>query len=215
MAKIEKTIVEIQRLFDSFNSRFYDNKLIQPIITVQTNGKKHRAMGWCSTRKIWKDNIKNEEYFEITICAEYLNRSIEDICSTLLHEMVHLYHFQNGIKDVSRSGMYHNKKFKETAEKKGLIVEYDNSIGWSISTLNNNTKNFLNSLDIDKKAFALTRYRNINGEKPTRKHSTRKYICPICGMSVRATKEVNIMCGDCDMTMETLDQEFFGEMLRK
>ncbi len=33
------------------------------------------------------------------------------------------------------------------------------------------------------------------GRKPT---STRKYACPCCGMSVRATKAVNIACMDCN-----------------
>ena len=31
-----------------------------------------------------------------------------------------------------------------------------------------------------------------------RKSSSRKYACPCCGMSVRATKVVNIACMDCD-----------------
>ena len=31
--------------------------------------------------------------------------------------------------------------------------------------------------------------------------STRKYKCPICGQSVRATKHVNIMCLDCNAPM--------------
>ena len=32
---------------------------------------------------------------------------------------------------------------------------------------------------------------------PPRTSSTRKYICPCCGNSVRATKTVNIACLDC------------------
>ena len=32
-------------------------------------------------------------------------------------------------------------------------------------------------------------------EKP--KQSMRKYVCPKCGCIIRATKEVNIICGDC------------------
>lgn len=39
-----------------------------------------------------------------------------------------------------------------------------------------------------------------NGVKPKR-CSTRKYVCPICNMSVRATREVRIKCGDCDVQM--------------
>lgn len=33
---------------------------------------------------------------------------------------------------------------------------------------------------------------------PPRRSSSRKYECPCCGMSVRATKIVNIACLDCD-----------------
>ena len=36
-----------------------------------------------------------------------------------------------------------------------------------------------------------------SGEAP-RKSSSRKYVCPCCGMRVRATKVVNIACMDCD-----------------
>ena len=30
------------------------------------------------------------------------------------------------------------------------------------------------------------------------KCSTRKYICPCCGNSFRATKDINVMCMDCN-----------------
>ena len=33
--------------------------------------------------------------------------------------------------------------------------------------------------------------------KTKKPSSTRKYICPCCHQSVRATKAVNILCGDC------------------
>ncbi len=36
---------------------------------------------------------------------------------------------------------------------------------------------------------------------PPRPSSTRKYICPCCGNSVRATKAVNIACLDCNERM--------------
>ena len=37
---------------------------------------------------------------------------------------------QNKVQDTSRSGMYHNKKFKEVAEKHGLTVEKDSKYGY-------------------------------------------------------------------------------------
>ena len=33
---------------------------------------------------------------------------------------------------------------------------------------------------------------------PPRTSSSRKYMCPCCGMSVRATKVVNVACLDCN-----------------
>lgn len=29
-----------------------------------------------------------------------------------------------------------------------------------------------------------------------------KYVCPECGAIIRATKEVNVVCGDCDVPFE-------------
>ena len=52
---------------------------------------------------------------------------------TLMHEMVHYYCQLNGIADVSQNGRYHNKKFKEEAEKRGLVISWGQYIGWSIT----------------------------------------------------------------------------------
>lgn len=47
--------------------------------------------------------------------------------------MVHYYCQLNGIADVSQNGRYHNKKFKEEAEKRGLVISWGQYIGWSIT----------------------------------------------------------------------------------
>ena len=36
---------------------------------------------------------------------------------------------------------------------------------------------------------------------PRKTSSTRKYVCPCCGMSVRATRMVRIACLDCEQQM--------------
>lgn len=46
-----------------------------------------------------------------------------------------------------------------------------------------------------------------------KKSSTRKYVCPCCGMSVRATKVVNIKCGDCNVTMLQASTEAIENLL--
>lgn len=208
------TIEELYRMFEFFNSRFFNSELEKPVILVQTNGRHKYTLGWCTTKKVWRDHQGSESYYEITICAEYLNRSIEEIIGTLLHEMVHLNNLQFGIKDTSRSGTYHNKKFKEVAEQKGLIIEYDKRIGWSLTKLKENTKAMIDELKPSKDLFkvarrnpyTLTTTSNNNEDNETEgarempKSSMRKYVCPTCGTIVRATKEVNIVCADCQET---------------
>lgn len=230
MTRLESLNIELNRLFDIFNKQFYNGELRKPVIAVQTNGREARTMGWCTCDKVWKDHNTNEYYYEITICSEYLYRDIEEICSTLLHEMVHLYCQEHDIKDTSRGHTYHNKRFKAVAEQHGLIVSYDNRIGWSSSILTPDAAAFVQE-NADKSVFVVTRNRHTapkppqlpvddgeeagedtdsgdpeNGtedgteggtepEKP--KQSMRKYVCPKCGCIIRATKEVNIICGDC------------------
>lgn len=238
MTSLEKLNEELNRLFDLFNEKFYSGQLRKPVIAVQTNGghgRKRYSMGWCTCDKVWKDHNTNDFYYEITICSEYLYRSVEEICSTLLHEMVHLYCNEQGIKDTSRGNTYHNKRFKEIAESHGLTVSYDERIGWSISQLTEEAGAFVDE-KADKSAFVVTRARHTppkppeaptegaegeggestagepeggtedgtggeeQPEKP--KQSLRKYVCPKCGCIIRASKEVNVICGECKVAFE-------------
>ena len=38
--------------------------------------------------------------------------------------------------------------------------------------------------------------------KKTSSQSSRKYVCPCCGLIIRATKVVRVQCMDCEMEME-------------
>ena len=96
---------------------------------------------------------------------------------------------------------YHNKKFKEAAEQHGLDVGKDPKYGWTITTLDAEARAFVDSLQ-DKK-FELHRKHlpKIPGLSKA-KQSSRKYVCPMCGLIIRATKEVNVICGDCGCAFE-------------
>lgn len=122
----------------------------------------------------------------------------------LLHEMVHLYNLQNDIKDTSRGNGYHNKRFKEEAEKRSLNISCSPKIGWSDTKLNDEARQLVAD-KANATAFTLSRARAVDdGDMPAPKpkSSTRKYICPVCGAIIRSTKEVNVICGDCDVAFE-------------
>ena len=82
---LQQSQKNLEELFDLFNEKLYNGELERPIISIQSDTK-NNCYGWCTTYKAWSTN-DNEEYYEINLCAEYMTRSIFEICSTLLHEM--------------------------------------------------------------------------------------------------------------------------------
>lgn len=195
---LQQVIGKLEDLFSKFNEKFFNNELEKPVITCSPDTTKG-AYGWCTAWRAWKKDDDSEGFYEINMYAEHLNRPFEEICETLIHEMVHLLNLQRGIQDTSRSGMYHNKKFKQTAEEHGLVVEKDSKYGWCRTSLSEEALEYINTLD--GKAFTLVRSR-IPKVKSSSSSSSKKYVCPGCGAIIRATKEVNVMCADCELHFE-------------
>lgn len=113
--------------------------------------------------------------------------------------MVHLWNLQTDVQDTSRGGTYHNKKFKAVAEEHGLIIDQHPKYGWTITSLNGQAAEFIKGMD--GQGFKLYRSK-IPKIKTSSSSSSRKYVCPGCGMIIRATKEVNVICGDCNVEFE-------------
>jgi len=212
---IQSAIDELQRMFKLLNETYFNNELERPVITILTDNTSG-AYGWISVAKVWSSK-DNAWFREINLCAEYLNRPMELVITTLAHEMCHLLNIQLGIQDTSRSGTYHNQKFKDVAEARGLIVLKDPKYGFCV------TKPSEDFTALVKKhcragCFKLERMKTYRDGTPkitvtgsdgkektvTRtRQSSRKYTCPECGLIVRATKEANIICGDCGKSMVT------------
>ena len=193
-------ISELHRAFKLFNESLFNGALPEPAILVAPRGNKKLTLGWCTVGKVWKNEVTEEERYEINLCAEALNRGIYPVMATLLHEMVHLHNLVNEIKDTSRGGTYHNMKFKKVAEERGLIVEHGEKIGWSLTKLQGTTMDLIDGANFDEAVFSFGR-REMNSEedkkRKKKKGSVRKYVCPRCGCIIRASKQVKVICGDC------------------
>ncbi|MDE7464007.1 MAG: SprT-like domain-containing protein [Clostridiales bacterium] len=187
-------------LFDYCNTNLFHGELNKPVITVQQDPR-NKACGWFTVNKVWHERGENGGHaYELNMPAQELNRPITEIASTLIHEMCHLYAAQNNIQDTSRSCTYHNKMFKKIAEKHGLNVECVKTIGWSRTSLTADTKAMIDGF-VKEFPDELIYRSPVEKGQAVKTSSTRKYECPCCGMSVRATKEVNIKCADCDVLM--------------
>ena len=109
------------------------------------------------------------------------------------------------IKDTSNNGVYHNKRFKAMAEAHGLEVEHHPKYGWTITSPGINLLDFIEQqgwqdLQMVEGVSLLDVLGTLpkgSGSRTKKPSSTRKYICPKCGNSCRATKTINIICGDC------------------
>ena len=185
----------LEDAFDALNKEYFENALPKPIITVQTSPK---AYGHFTTSEVWKDGQRKRAYHEINIGAESLDRPIANTIATLVHEMVHFYCQVNDIQDTSRGNTYHNNRFKDEAEKRALSVEYDKRVGWSIIQPTPALRHFC-TVQHWRNKLTIARTGGMGGKdpKPKAPSSTRKYVCPCCGQSVRATKDVNLICADC------------------
>jgi len=208
-ASLHSVVAGLENMFSIFNTKFYNKKLQTPVIAVSSDGG-IGAYGWLTTWKAWARE-GTDGYYEINMSAEYLARPFDEVCATMLHEMVHLWNLQNEVQDTSRGGTYHNKKFKIEADQRGLLISQHAKYGWTLTELNQEGANFINEntllANMKKNGFQLYRspMNKTVSSKSSRKSSSRKYICPSCEQSIRATKVINIICGECNEQMECED----------
>lgn len=155
-------IKELYRAKDFFLNRFCDEEMVKNanvFITIQSSNKKNNLGHFWANR--WdadtsKDATEKVIYHEININADQLNRPVEDILSTLLHELAHLYNNVLHIEDCN-AAQYHNKHFKKTAEKFGLIVDKFPGRGWALTSLNEDGYAAIAALEPDRSALSICR----------------------------------------------------------
>ena len=199
----------LEKLFNMINADWFNGELETPIITIQSTPK---AYGHVTVNpEAW--SVKGEGRRELNIGAGTLYRDIDATVSTMMHESCHIYNLQNGISDVSRGGTYHNKRFRETAEAHGLIVTYSERYGHAHTSASDELlewilDNNIPEIMITRNEYSLNAIGGAGARTPTglnttgTKSNSRRYVCPCCGTKVRATRTVNLICGDCNVAME-------------
>lgn len=152
----------------------------------------------------WVDRDGNSVH-EIVMSGESLERGAEATFGTMVHEMAHLYNFENEIKDVSDGGRYHNKDFRRTAEAMGLAIEMAPRIGHSVTTVPARTALKFKA-EIEALDKAITAWRRppvaLAASAPAKKFL---FGCPDCDDPVTVTKgwgERNDLSFKCNLHNE-------------
>jgi hypothetical protein len=102
---------------------------------------------------------------ELFVSGEGLRRGARAVLGTLLHEAAHGVASTRRIKDTSRQGRYHNRRFAELAGELGIVVAPDGARGWSATTLPDATA-AVYVAELAGLAEAITAYRSAEATGP-------------------------------------------------
>lgn len=141
---------------------------------------------------------------ELFVSGEGLRRGARAVLGTLLHEAAHGVASTRGIKDTSRQGRYHNRRFAELAGELGIVVAPDGARGWSATTLPDETA-AVYVAELAALAEAITAYRSAEATGPGTTTS-RNNPPATCGCEparrIRVARSVlaagPIVCGVCE-----------------
>jgi hypothetical protein len=192
-----------------FNGALFDGRLkTSPVITIQTKGRKN-ALGWYWSGR-WVNGTGRPA--ELNMSAEDLKRPADQVLETLVHEMVHQAADEAGIKDTSRNGAYHNKRFGELAAKAGLCVpaEPDKRHGFAFTSLGpvgSRARVQVESIR-SKIEPVLVLARALVPAKPS-KGKMLLFMCG-CGFKIRCGRsELSAQCNACgtDFVLQTKDED--------
>ncbi len=101
----------------------------------------------------------DNQHPEVMVSGEGLKRPAPEVFTTLLHEATHGLADARGVKDTSRQGRWHNKRFADLAAELGMTTTKDNKLGFSPCTLTEITAARYR-VTIEAIAQALTLYRH-------------------------------------------------------
>jgi hypothetical protein len=145
---------------------------------------------------------------EVLVGGEGLRRPAREVLGTLLHEAAHGLADRRGIQDTSRGGRYHNRRYRQLAEEVGLQVACVDPIGWSATTVPEQTAHSYAELLAELEA-RLTLWRR--QEHPGAAGTSRNLLACACGCPRRirvapaTLQAAPIVCVACELPFSPID----------
>jgi SprT-like family. len=186
--------------FDYFNERLFDNDL--PGVMLSFSRKAKTKGFFAKDRWSYENDSLISTINEISINPDLLRRPMNEIMSTLVHEMTHLWQQEYG--KPSRS-TYHNREFADKMEAVGLFTSDTGQpggkrVGQSIS-------HYIVEGGAFDRAFAempetiMFPWMSGEAEKPTqakaKNESKVKYTCPGCNQNAWGKPGLKLGCHAC------------------
>jgi hypothetical protein len=155
--------------------------------------------------------VNGTDCHEVLVGGEGLHRGPLEVLGTLLHEAAHGLAQARSLQDTSRQGRYHNRRYAHLAGELGLEVASVKPIGWSATTVPEQTADvYAGQLEELAAALVLWRRQEHRIGTGTRSRNLLAAACG-CGRRIRAAKatldEAPIVCGACQHPFEPADHD--------
>jgi hypothetical protein len=131
MQGINNIVTQLEDMYKYFNKALEADLPENVVFALIPNSGKSRYLGWFYQSR-WAHG--QERLHEINIAADHLNRTVDAIAETVIHEMTHLKNYILQRPDCTRT-QYHNKVFKKQAELFGLKVSKMRNRGYALTAL--------------------------------------------------------------------------------
>jgi predicted SprT family Zn-dependent metalloprotease len=186
-----------QRAIDFFNAELFEGKLPQGMLTLN---RKANSKGYFAPEK-FSSRLGKAVTYEIALNPDvFSRRTDEEICSTLVHEMVHAWQHVHGTP--SRRA-YHNKEWAGKMKQVGLQPTHNgevggNEVGQSMTHYIIKDGPYARTYaKLQSKGFELHWQSTRFAKNVKSKNSKTKYSCASCNQNVWGAPTVKVICGEC------------------
>jgi predicted SprT family Zn-dependent metalloprotease len=183
-----------QKAWEYFNEKLFDGQLRPCLLNFS---RRHKAKGF-----FWADKWTKADTtcHEISLNPDVLERPVEEIMSTLAHEMAHQWQQDHG--QPSRTG-YHNREWAERMEQIGLFPSQTGEPGGKKT--GQHVTHYIDPNGLFKRAFDqmpeeyLIPWRSGRVEQQRRKSRNQEkttYRCS-CGSTIWGKADLLVKCKRC------------------
>jgi len=186
----------LQQAYDYFNAVLFDGRLPQVLITLQ---RRRRTLGYFADRRFRGRGKIRARIHEVALNPDgFVGKSDEEILSTLVHEMVHVWQQEYGSPG---RGRYHNKAWAEKMHSIGLMPSSTGKEGGA-TTGDRMSHYILSDGRFLSECQAFLDSHELSWESaaamPAAKMQTRAtFTCPNCGLNGWAKPDAEMDCHGC------------------
>lgn len=198
----------LHKAFDHFNKELFDGKL-PPVILVVHRKRNAHGYFWDGQWRKAGSKSKKDRMPEIALNPQTMGRSVKEVLSTLVHEMVHWEQYSFGTPPKTA---YHNKEWAEMMDEVGLIPTTTGQkggprTGRNCTHLIEEGGKFDVSCDklLKLKSFDMSWFSPAQATIRRKDLSKVKHTCPICEVNIWGKQGIFVKCGDCNAVMEEAD----------